>query len=116
MRNGLSFRPASRVFAALLAAWMTVFAMAEVAHHHGLLPPSQDASITKPSQGSSARDVCLACLASHVPVPAAGDHVYLSVPQDAVSIVSDVNGSSLREALFAVLPSRAPPIRSYIQA
>jgi hypothetical protein len=113
MRKGPSLRRRTRAFAGLLAAWMTVFAMAEVVHHHGLLPPSQDASFTQPSQGASTRDViCLACLASHVPVPAAGAHISLPVPQDTESTVSDSKGTSPRCTLFAVLPSRAPPVHS----
>lgn len=117
MRNGPSLRRRTRAIAVLLAAWMTVFAMAEVVHHHGLLPPAQDSSFTQPSQGGPTRDaICLACLASHVPVPAAGAHIAVPIPQDTESIVSEQDGATLRAALFAVLPSRAPPAVSTSQA
>lgn len=110
MRKGLLSRTAGRAFIALLAAWMTVFAMAEGVHHHGLPGPATDhSSLTQPAQKTAQQDVCLACLASHVPVAPADDHVAIPVPQGTEAIVSDMHGASPRSSVFAQVPSRAPP-------
>jgi len=113
MRKSLLSRTAGRAFSALLAVWMTVFAVGGVVHHHGPFPQATDhSSLSQSAHGTAQQDVCLACLASHVPVSAAVAHVVSPVLQDTEAIVSDLHGASPRSSLFAVLPSRAPPALS----
>ena len=117
MKQSLSFRPRSRILATLLLAWMTVFAMAEAVHTHGpLVPVTKQLSVAPSAAGPSRPDICLACLASHSPVPAAGAQIIVPVPQDAKAILHSEAERSLHSAQFVSLPSRAPPARSTTQA
>jgi len=117
MKQSLSFRPRSRILRALLAAWMMVFAMAEAVHTHGpLVAATNQSSLSQPVAGGVQRDICLACLASHTPVPAADSPAALLAPQVEKAILSVEDEGSLRSTLLPSLTSRAPPAPSTAQA
>jgi len=117
MKQSLSFRPRSRILRAILAAWMTVFAMAEAVHTHGpLVAGTNQSSLAQPAAGGIQRDICLACLASHTPVPAADAPAALLAPQEEKAILPVGDEGSLRCDLFPSLTSRAPPALSTPEA
>jgi hypothetical protein len=116
MRKSLLSRSAGRAFVAVLAVWMTVFAMFETVHRHGPLPQATDhSSLTQPAQGTANQAVCLACVASHTPVQVVGDQVSVPAPQDTAAAILNTHEELLRSELFATLTSRGPPA-SDIQA
>jgi hypothetical protein len=106
-----SLRTRSRIFVALLAVWMTVFAVVAAVHNHGPLfgPPSGGASLDRTALGTSPAGHCFACLASHVPVPVANGRITFSVPHREQVARSIPGVSVVTSQFYRSFPARAPP-------
>jgi len=108
-RDGTS-RRCSRLFVALLAAWMAVFAVVAAVHNHDLTGPfAKRASLEQPGAGELKVGSCYACLASHVPVPAPGGQIVLPAPQQAAEMLSAPLLQSVNARSNRSWSSRAPP-------
>ena len=106
-----------RLMLGFLAAWMAAFAVASSVHNHGLPGPTELRATQQPSGGEHSReDSCLACLASHVPVPVPENSIPLSGPSEAQGIVSTERFLPVLVASFLPCPSRAPPTSCGISA
>ena len=117
MRHGMSKVVRSRTLRVLLAAWMMVFAVAEVVHTHGTLGAKVDqASLTQPVAGTPQNGACLACLAQQNPVPAAHLPVVCLAPETTEAAAVPQLATCPEAAAIETSSSRGPPTHSTIPA
>ena len=116
IRDGTS-RPCLRWVVVFLAVWMAAFSVIAAVHNHGLPGPiSKTASIERPGAPALQVGTCFACLASHVPVPAPGGTVVLSVPLRVAETVPATSSSPFDPGPSRSRSSRAPPSRPTLAA
>jgi len=113
-RDGTS-RPLRRAWVALLAAWMTVFAVIAAVHNHApRTSPSRHAAMTSPAAGSLQVGSCPACLASHVPVQTPDAPLVLAAPVEAHGAPAVCRPQQVRSASLTIRSPRAPPASAAI--
>ena len=111
-RDGTT-RPIRRAWVALLAVWMTIFAVLAAVHNH--TPQafmSRHTALAGPVAGALQVGSCPACLASHVPVQTPDTPVVLSAPAENRGTAPACRPQQVRSACCSIRSSRAPPASS----
>jgi hypothetical protein len=102
-------RPMHRFLVACLALWLAFTAAQATVHNHPLPGSGTGNPAFDLPEASSAQAVCFACLASHVPAPAAVQPVLISAPIVRADLVLPEDIRAPRSGDVPSGPSRAPP-------